>query len=199
MRKVAVAILISGLFSCINDPLPKPTGYYRIDLPEKDYQTIDSIPFPFRFELPKYATVNLERIEENENFLNIDFNRFGARIHLSYITVDGNLPKLLEDSRTLVYKHTVKAQDIGENLVINKAARVFGTYYQIEGNSASGSQFYLTDSNDHFLRGALYFNVSPNYDSIAPVQEFIKQDIEQMIESFSWKDRTILQTETDAN
>lgn len=191
MKKLFGFILIAIIFiACENNSVPKPTGYFRIDLPEKEYSRVDTIPFPFSLKLPQYAHVNLRRTKKDKNFLNIDFTRFGARVHLSYIPINDNLPKLLEDSRTLVYKHVVKAQDIKENLVMNREDRVFGTYYQIEGNAASGSQFYLTDSVNHFLRGALYFNVEPNYDSIAPVQAFIKEDIEELIEGFRWKDKT---------
>ena len=105
---------------------------------------------------------------------------------MSYIKVDSNINQLSEEARSLVYKHVVKAQDIREELIINPEEKVYGTFYHIEGNAASGSQFYLTDSSHHFVRGALYFNVEPNYDSIAPVQQFIKADIERMIESFKW-------------
>ena len=173
MRRLVLIGILAILFSCQNSPIPKPIGYFRIDLPAKEYSEVDSIPFPFRFQLPQYAYLNLQRTEQEPNFLNIDLPKYGARIHLSYLEVDTNLADLLENSRTLVYKHVGKAQDIDDKQVYNEEDRVFGTYYQIEGNAASGSQFYLTDSSNHFLRGALYFNVQPNYDSIAPVQSFI--------------------------
>jgi gliding motility-associated lipoprotein GldD len=179
-------VLVGILSSCQEQSVPRPIGYFRIDLPQKEYQQIDTLPFPFQFELPQYALPNLERTKEDSNFFNIDFSRFGARLHLSYATVDSNLNKLLEDSRSLVYKHVVKAQDITENRIENPKEKVFGMYYQIEGNAASGSQFYMTDSSKHFLRGALYFNAEPNYDSIAPVLSFLKTDLERMIETFSW-------------
>lgn len=177
------------LFACGSDSIPKPNGFYRIDLPEKTYHSEDSLPFPFQFELPQYAEVNLKRTSQDPNFLNIDFKRYGARLHLSYKPIDSSVYQLLEDARTLVYKHVVKAQDIKENLIINPEHRVFGTYYEIAGNAASGAQFYLTDSLHHFFRGALYFNVEPNYDSIAPVQEFLKKDIEHLIETFEWTEK----------
>lgn len=177
-----------SLLACGSDPLPKPTGYFRIDLPEKEYHVADSLPFPFRFEIPQYAEVNLKRSRRDPNFFNIDYRRFGARLHLSYKEIDTNAVQLLEDARTMVYKHVVKAQDIKENLILNPQEQVFGTYYEIAGNAASGAQFYLTDSSHHFLRGALYFSVEPNYDSLSPVQEFLKTDIEHFIESFEWKD-----------
>lgn len=181
-----IAFLILCFISCQNEPTPKPTAYFRIDFPEKEYRPINELPFPVEFELPQYSRINLERTKEDSSFFNIDFPRYGARIHISYHAVEDNLDQLLENSRSLVYKHVVKAQDIDEKMVFNQADQVYGTYYQIEGNAASGSQFYLTDSSNHFMRGALYFNVEPNYDSIAPVQEFIKADIERLIESFKW-------------
>ncbi len=186
IRSVLFSLVALALISCGSDPVPKPEGYYRIDLPEKTYHKVDSIPFPFSFEIPQYAEVNLRRTMDEPEFLNIDFRRFGARLHLSYKPIDSNAYQLLEDARTLVYKHVVKAQDIKENLIINPEVRVFGTYYEIAGNAASGAQFYLTDSTNHFFRGALYFNVVPNYDSIAPVQDFLKEDVEYLIESFKW-------------
>jgi gliding motility-associated lipoprotein GldD len=186
IRFLTILVGLTILSSCENSSIPRPQGYFRIDLPEKKYHQLDSISFPFQFEIPQYASINLERTAQNPNFLNLDFKRFGARVHLSYAPVDTNLAQLLEDSRSLVYKHVVKAQDIQESQIINPEEAVFGMYYQIEGNAASSSQFYLTDSTNHFLRGALYFNTEPNYDSIAPVQNFIKADIEQMIESFKW-------------
>ena len=176
------------LLACGSDPIPKPTAYYRIDLPEKRYEQLDSIPFPFAFELANYAKVNLDRTAEDPEFLNIDYPRFGARLHLSYKPIDTNAYQMLEDARSLVYKHVVKAQDIQENIVANPEAMVYGMYYEIAGNAASSAQFYLTDSSNHFLRGALYFSVEPNYDSLSPVQNFLKEDIEHMIETFSWEE-----------
>ncbi len=187
IRFLAITLCLISWGACDRSSVPRPEGYFRIDLAEKNYREVDSLPFPFRFELPQYAATNLERSAKNPNFLNLDFKRFGARVHLSYAPVDTNLAKLLEDSRSLVYKHVVKAQDIQENQIVNPEESVYGMYYQIEGNAASNLQFFVTDSNQHFLRGALYFNVEPNYDSIAPVLSYIQKDIEHFIETFSWQ------------
>ncbi|MFB1022257.1 MAG: hypothetical protein QMC40_05805 [Vicingaceae bacterium] len=100
MKKLITPILLLSLFACQETPIPKPIGYFRIDLPEKQFDVVDSLPFPFQFELPQYAAINLEKTKEDSNFLNIDFPRYGARLHMSYIKVDTNLPKLLNDART---------------------------------------------------------------------------------------------------
>jgi gliding motility-associated lipoprotein GldD len=186
MKKLLFPFIFLILVACKDAQVPKPTGYYRIDLPQKEYRIVDSLPFPFQFELPQYARVNLQRTKEDSRFLNVDFLKFGARVHMSYIKVDSNLPTLLNDSRSLVYKHLEKAQDISEISIYKEDKRVFGVFYTLDGNTASGSQFYLTDSTNHFVRGALYFNVVPNFDSIAPVQTFIEQDIQNLIETLSW-------------
>ena len=186
MKKLLFPLVFLILFACEEAQVPKPIGYFRIDLPQKEYKLVDSLPFPFQFKLPQYAKVNLKRTKEDSRFLNIDFPTFGARVHMSYLKIDSNLPTLLEDARTLVYKHLEKAQDIAETSIYKENKRVFGVFYTLDGNTASGSQFYLTDSTNHFIRGALYFNVVPNFDSIAPVQTFIEQDIQHLIETVSW-------------
>lgn len=179
--------LLMAMLSCEEPVAPKKIGYYRIDLPEKNYEPVEDIPFPFEFELPQYAKVNLKRTKNEPNFFNIDFPKFTARLHMSFLPVDSNINQLLEDSRELVFKHTIKAQDIKEKIYQDPARDVYGILYSITGNAASPSQFFLTDSNNYFLRGALYFSVDPNPDSLAPVSEFIKEDIQHLIESFNWR------------
>ena len=187
IRNISIVATFCIFFcACEESYAPKPTAYFRIDLPAKEYKHIEDIPFPFSFELPQYGAVNLERTAKDSNFLNLDFARFQARIHMSYLPISGNLRELLEDSRSLVYKHVAKAQDIHEELIIDQEDRVYGSYFTIEGNAASSAQFYLTDSSNHFLRGALYFNVKPNADSIRPVQAFLNEDIKHFMESFTW-------------
>ena len=60
-------------------------------------------------------------------------------------------------------------------------------FYEITGNAASQSQFYVTDSTEHFLTGSLYFYAKPNYDSIYPAAIYLQQDIRQIMESLEWK------------
>jgi hypothetical protein len=37
------------------------------------------------------------------------------------------------------------------------------------------------------MRGALYFNVVPNIDSLKVVVDFLRKDIVHMIKTFEWK------------
>lgn len=120
---------------------------------------------------------------------NLNFPQFNARLHLTYYDVSSKkeYEGLIEDARTLAFKHTVKANAIDQKLINYPEKKVYGIYYAIEGNTASSVQFFLTDSVKHYFRGALYFNERPQYDSIAPVAAFIKQDIDRMISTFKWE------------
>lgn len=176
------------LFSACNEVYtPKPKGYFRIDLPENTYQNYnDECPFSFQFST--HAIVKPDKNPKAEPYwINIDYPKLKARIHISYKNLNNNLNNFSEESRTLVYKHTVRANDIRENLIEIDSNRVYGMYYDLQGDAASFIQFHLTDSNKHFLRASLYFNSRPNRDSLQPVLDFIQKDIQRFIETTKWK------------
>lgn len=173
--------------SCKKEYIPKPRGYFRIDFPEKAYVPVDSVELPYRFEIPVYARLEAdkERIAE-PYWVNLKIPKNKAEVNISYKKVEGNLAALTEDSRTLAYKHSIKADAINERIFVNQKKKVYGTIYIIEGNAASPLQFYLTDSTSHFLRGALYIREVPNIDSIRPVIDFLTPDIIHLIETTEW-------------
>lgn len=176
------------IISCGRQPkTPKPFGYFRITLPEKEYQNFTSECY-YTFEHPIYSEVKADTDANTEPcWVNINFPTMNATIHCSYKDDANDLNGYMEDSRSLVYKHTIKADAIDETIVSDSARNVHGIIYDIKGNAASSVQFVLTDSSSQFLRGALYFNVPPNKDSLAPVLTFIREDISHMIETFTWK------------
>jgi putative hemolysin len=182
-----ILLLALTLFaSCESEFVPKPKGYLRIDLPEKKYHVIAE-KLPYKFKIPLYAKVIPYNGPQKEDYwVNVLFNPFKATLHLSYFKINNDLPKHIEDSRNLAYKHTIKAEFINEERFENIENNVFGVVYWIGGNAASTTQFFLTDSTNNFLRGALYYNCSPNSDSLAPVNQYINKDIEVLMESFSW-------------
>ena len=183
----SIICIFTFIISCGRDYYPKPRGYYRIDFPEKKYLKYKS-NCPFNFEFPQYAKVNIDNDNYSEPcWLNIDFPEYKGRIHISYKIIDNNISQYLEDSRTLAYKHTIKAEAINEKILYNDEKKVYGILYDLKGNVASSVQFFLTDSTNHFLRGALYFYVPPNKDSLAPVIDFFREDILHLIETFEWK------------
>jgi gliding motility-associated lipoprotein GldD len=189
-KKLSYIVIIGFLvvlFSCQSAPIPKPRGYFRLKFPEKHYRLFDSI-FPYKFYYPEYGKIVLDKQNGAEKYwINIEFPKYKAKIHISYKSVNGNINTLIEDIRTLAYKHTIKADAINEKLFSNPGKKVYGTLYDIKGNAASSYQFYVTDSVKHFLRGALYFSVHPNKDSLSPAVDFFGKDMTYLIESLEWK------------
>ena len=196
MMKNKVSILLTVLviafiaLSCDrqSDYLPKPRGYFRIDLPEKAYTKVDTIE-KYSFECPDYALITPDPYSPDEkNWVNVEMPLFKGSIHLTHKPVDGNLGEYLEDVHTMVTKHLQKANGVRDSLIVNDEHHVYGLFIEMDGKGvATPMQFYLTDSTKNFVRGALYFNFQPNNDSMQPVINFIRADIDHLIETFEWK------------
>ncbi len=183
------SVLLMALLSCGHDYSPKPRGYFRIEFPAKQYQTFNG-DCPFTFDYPVYARVEPDNSKDARPcWLNISYPQFNGKIHLSYHPVSSRkvFNELIEDSRTFAFKHTVKATGIDEGRMAFPDRKVYGIYYTIEGNTASSVQFFLTDSTKNYLRAALYFDETPRIDSLRPVLDFVKKDIDVMIKTFKWK------------
>lgn len=190
-KKFVIILLLSGIFyvpACKKSYIPKPHGYIRTDFPTKEYQLFDTT-FPYVFEYPTYSKITPDKSEGAEKYwANWVFPDFNATVYLSYKNIENNLIDLEEDTRKFAYKHSIKADAIEPVIWNNETHRVYGILYDIKGDVASQIQFYLTDSTKHFIRGAFYFNLKPNKDSLAPSLEFLRQDVNKMIESFKWKE-----------
>lgn len=185
---VFTSLWVLSIYSCNEQSTPKPRGFFRIDLPKKEYRLLDSI-FPYQFEYPVYAKITSDpHAPDQPYWINVDFPQFKARLHLSYKPVKNNLAVFSEDAHSMVMKHIPKASAIEEVRLDDDEHNVHGLVYDIKGTgAASPYQFYITDSTRNFLRGALYFNTLPNNDSLAPVIDFLKQDISHILETTRWK------------
>ncbi len=192
MKFKLLLLLFTALFfyACNDDDeiySPKPRGYFRIDFPEKKYKTYDSI-CPFTFEIPNYSKmVNDKHMGAEPCWLNLEYPKFNATLNLTYKTLNNDIQKYLQESHDFANRHQVKATGLDEVVIVKDSTNVYGLLFNIEGNTASSLQFYLTDSTHHFLRGALYFNAVPNIDSLKIVVEFIKKDIVHLINTTRWK------------
>ena len=193
MQKLIIYIgCILLLAACNSNFVVKDRGYYNIPLPEHKYRIFDEPGYPYSFEYPIYASVLkdstfFEAQAENPWWINIDFPQFGGRIYVSYKDLHKNdLGKMINDAYKLTYKHTTKATSITDSNMATPNG-VHGIYFKVGGNAATGRQFFLSDSTKHFLRGALYFDTTPNEDSLAPVSNFIQKDLLHLINSFKWK------------
>lgn len=181
-----MAAIITVITGCSND-IPRPRGYFRIELSEKEYVKFENDSFPYKFDYANVANIERKSTKDEPYWVDVVYPRLNAKIYCSYKKVDGNFREVNEDARSFVYKHTIKADDITEQPYVDDSSKVYALLYELKGNTASAIQFVATDSVKHFFRGALYFNNTPNQDSVAPVREYIREDIIRLLESLRWK------------
>lgn len=188
MKKIVLPILSLFLLGCGDDPLPKPKGYLRLDYPDAKYEAA-SIPLPFSFEKNTLAApISSVKSTSEAKGIDIKYPSLKATIFLTYKDVKANnLDNLLRDTQNLTQKHTMKADEISQKEFLRPNDNVYGMLYEIGGDAASQSQFYVTDSINYFVSGSLYFYAKPNYDSIYPASEYLKDDIKRIMETIKWK------------
>ena len=194
--RLAVLIVTGGwlLPACNSDySVGKKKGYFHIDFPEKKYQLFNQPGYPYSFEYPVYARVSKDSTffgdKAGEWWVNIDVPQFGGRIYISYKAIGGEnkFDSLVRDGFKMAYKQHVDVSTGIEESRIRTPNKVEGIYFNLGGNTATANQFFLTDSTRHFLRGALYFNAAPNADSLGIVNDFLKKDLEHLINTLQWK------------
>ena len=190
-KNFSIFCLLILLGSCSHS-VPKSHGYHRIELPEHQYEQLKFKQYPyFNFDISTNAAIEILPDTTVGEWFNISYPNFNAKLHCTFLPITpSQLNEVSEDSRKFVYRHVTRANAINERLFSNPDYRVYGVLYHLEGNVASPLQFVLTDSISNFFRASLLFNNTPNQDSIAPVLNYIKEDMEQFMESFRWgKDR----------
>ncbi|MAQ70073.1 MAG: gliding motility lipoprotein GldD [Flavobacteriales bacterium] len=195
MKYIYSIISILILSGCQERFSPKPNGYLRIHLEPKAQTIFNLTQCPFNFHAPSYWKIQNKSVEGHNCWIDLDYINQKATIHLTYKTVSNNVFNLIEESRTMVYKHTLKADEITEKRYQNNSNNTYGTLYDIYGETASSVQFHITDSTNHFLRGALYFSVTPNQDSLRPIINYLREDIMQIMETLEWVNQTALKEE----
>lgn len=195
-RLLLILVLIPFCFiihSCNSPFTPKRVGYFAIPFPKKEYQLFDQPGYPYTFEYPVYSTVTkdstfFEQTTENPWWININFPSFNGRIYVSYKEIGKNrFDTLIKQAFALTGKHTSKAYSIDDSL-INTSNGIHGVYFTVGGDVATANQFFLTDSTKHFFRGALYFDATPNADSLGIVNHFLMEDVKHLINSFKWRE-----------
>lgn len=182
-------------FACNSDyhPETKKKGYFKIDFPKKQYRLFDQPGYPYKFEYPVYADVAKDSTFFNDKagdwWINIDIPHFNGRIYISYKGIKSrqSFDSLINDAYKMAYrKHSDIATGISDSNMTTRNG-VEGIYFNLAGNTATANQFILTDSTKHFLRGALYFDATPNADSLGIVNDFLKKDLQHLINTLQWK------------
>lgn len=183
---ISLTILLG---SCNGDYLPKPKGFNRIDLPEREFALL-SDNYPYTFEHSTHSRIEADEFNPDESsWINLHYENMEAKVHLTYKPIEGkeaNLKSYLNDAISLTSKHQVKAYGIEEN-VLKTPHGYTGVVAELTGEVPTQFQFFVTDSTQHFLRGALYFNVANKNDSLMPVIEYIKTDMMHLINTLEFK------------
>jgi len=175
---------LSFLFlSCEEDLLPKPQSFLLMEYPEAEYHRFEN-DCPYSFAISKKSSIEFKEGCKAQ----INYPKLHAKVHITYRRVHNNLKEILSETDKLTTKHAVKADAIIPHPFENAEKKVYGVLFDVQGQSASNVQFHLTDSSKHVLTAALYFKIKPNYDSIYPAVEYIKNDMIKMMETFEWKE-----------
>jgi gliding motility-associated lipoprotein GldD len=209
----AVPLIVLMIFfaACNSTYTSKKQGYFKIDLPAHQYTIFNKPDFPYQFEYPVYANIikdstYFDSNPENPYWINIDFPQFKARIFLSYKIIGGKavykikqmngsykdsiginqFDRMVNDAFTLTNKNEAVATSIHDS-AFHTVNGISGVFFKVGGNAATAKQFFMSDTTKNFLRGALYFDTTPNADSLRPVQDFLQKDIEHLINTFIWK------------
>lgn len=192
MKKQLIFIIIGiiTLAACKTDFMPKPNGFNRIELPNNEFQSLPDT-FPYQFEYSTHAKILKDSSWIAEPYwIDIYYPEFKASIQISYKEVKQNeqlLKEYLATSYKLTSKHQVKAYSIEKVIFITKLGKA-AEITQLSGEVPSQYQFFTTDSVNHFLRGALYFNTATQNDSLAPVIEFVRKDILHLLNTLQWQE-----------
>ena len=193
-RITLLILIVAANAACKKIPVPKPRGFFRIDMPEREYVAFDANKndadhFPFSFNYPSFGKLNFNKeFDDEQGWFNIEFSEYKASLYLTYKNINRDFDELMEQTYKMNIKnHVSKADAISERYFADDSLKVYGILYDLKGNTATAVQFYMTDSVRHFLRGSLYFESAPNADSLAPVITYFRDDIIELIETLRWE------------
>ena len=185
MKYIIGLFIFLGLISCNDDYSIKPIGQLRLDYPDAVYREFDK-DCPFSFE---YSTFSIEKDREKPCWFVLNYPEMKANIFLTYYSVSDkeDLAAKIKDSEKLVHEQTVKASYISPREFEFDDHKVYGTLFELGGDSAINLQFHATDSLKNLLSGSVYFSAPPDYDSLQPAIQYLKKDVVHLIETLKWK------------
>lgn len=181
---IAITSLMFIMFGCGNKTAPKPIAYPHIENTSNGYTPHRAETFPLQFDIANGTTT--ESNDKNNGWINIKYPQYNATIYCTYIK-SNNLQQEIAKSRELVYVHSKHSSGISTLSYNDTTKNVSAELYAISGKVATPLQFIATDNTSYIFRGALYFNSQVNNDSVAPVVEYLKNDIIQIIETLNHK------------
>jgi len=180
--------------------IPKPRLYPKVEYPKRIETIFDTSFCSFSIRYPSYMkfvqdTTYLHKNAPHPCWFNLEMPSLNGTIHFTYTDLNKSqnkadgLYKIYADAYKMAEEHISKANKLEDFIINNPNKKVYGVLFNIEGHVASPFQIVITDSVNHALRASLYFNSKPNADSMAPVIEFVKEDLMGILNSLEWKKR----------
>ncbi|MFM1913047.1 MAG: hypothetical protein RIR51_885 [Bacteroidota bacterium] len=171
------------------DALPRPKGYPRMNIPEHQYELL-STKHPYQFEKSKIAVEKPDSISWAEpHWIYLYYPDWEGYIQLTYKPLNKDRQKLrdlINDAYKLAYGHQKKANLIEPKVMTLKNGKKAGIF-ELNGEIATAFQFFITDSTNHYLRGAVYVKTATENDSLAPVIQYMKEDAIHLLETLEFK------------
>lgn len=171
--------------SCKEDYTIKPIGQLRLEYPAPVYRPFFS-DCNYTFE---YSDLAERRDKENPCWFVLHYPEMKANIYLTYFPIKDreDLALKIKDSEKFVQEQTVKASYIAPREFVFEEKKVYGTLFELGGESAINLQFHATDSLKNLISGSVYFSTPPQYDSLQPAIQYMKKDVMHLIETLEWK------------
>lgn len=177
-------ICLLFMLSC-SEYTPKPRGYVRLEPAAALYVQLPVTDLPYSFSISDKVTIELPD-EQPVGWITFTYPELNATLYGSFFLVTNDkLSELTGEAHKLVER---MGQPSKVSAYENPESKVYGKFFEISGNVASPLQFFLTDSLSRFFRGALYYHKVPESDSIAPVTDYLRKDMIELVQTFSWKD-----------
>jgi gliding motility-associated lipoprotein GldD len=188
----SIIVFVLFAFACNSPFIPKKKGYEKVNFPNHSYQVFNEAGYPYSFEYPVYAQIEHKVNYFGDNsttkgWININIPSYNATVFVSYKAIlPHQFDTLVKDAYTFANNHNSKASAI-EDSIFTTQNGIHGVFFHIGGDVATNYQFFLTDSLHHFFRGALYFDTTPNEDSLAPANAFLFKDLTHLVNTFKWQ------------
>lgn len=180
--KLFICYLILTLISC-NDSYPRKKGYLRISVPETLFTDFEACSFKTKIS----SEAVIKEIPNKDCWFKLSYPTLKADLHFSSVEIQDNFADLVNSVHNIKDRHSQVATFIPEESIANNDKSANGILFKIQGKkAASPLSFYLTDSTKHFVTASLYFNHSPNNDSIQPIIKHIMNDVDSMIYNWKW-------------
>ena len=183
MFKSIYSVLILVLFSACQeaDYYPKPKAKLALEYPKASPRFYENDRFEFQFN------TNAKFLPTSKQSFSFYYPDLKASVFMYYLDLSTGIEQRIYDLEQKVADHQKMASEILMHPYMNPTNLSIGALYEIKGNAASQAQFYISDQKNHFIHGALYFKVKPNYDSIKPAAYYVITDLKDFMESIKWK------------